>query len=112
MSASPAPMRPVVACWVLMRAVGQADVVEDVVHLVGGNCLADGSARLRSQRRAVSSMRVPVLARTWRMKEPLSVVGKKFWPRNGMSRKSAEAEQEEDGDEELRAVDETRRGER
>ena len=42
MSASAAPKRPLVACCVLMHGVGQADVVEDVVHLVGGNRLADG----------------------------------------------------------------------
>src|SRR6185437_3270984 len=49
-----------------------------------------------SQRRAVSSMRVPVLARTCRMKEPLSDEGKKFWPRNGMSSRTS-AQQASEG---------------
>ncbi len=39
----------------------------------------------RSASRAVSSMRVPVLARRCRMNWPLSLVGKKFSPSHGSS---------------------------
>src|ERR1700691_1373685 len=39
----------------------------------------------RSQRRAVSSIRVPVLARRCSMNWPLSVAGKKSWPSHGIS---------------------------
>ena len=41
MSASAAPMRAGGAVLQVERAVGQADVVEDVVHLAGGIVLAD-----------------------------------------------------------------------
>ena len=44
---------------------------------------------IRSPRRAVSSMRVPVLARKCRLNWPASVVGKKSWPSQGISRKAA-----------------------
>src|SRR5204863_2582948 len=41
------------------------------------------AASTRSVRRAVSSMRVPVCVRRWRVNCPLSVSGKKFWPSRG-----------------------------
>ena len=46
-------------------------------------------ASTRSVSRAVSSMRVPVLARTCSVNCPLSVSGKKFCPSRGASRKAA-----------------------
>ena len=54
-----------------------------------GGTSARMEASTRSQSRAVSSMRVPLLARTCRMNWPLSLAGKKFWPSHGTSRKAA-----------------------
>ena len=41
-------------------------------------------------------MRVPVLARTWSMNWPLSVLGKKSWPSHGTSRNAAAAGEQKD----------------
>ena len=73
-------------------AVGQADVVEDAVQSRVGNLRGGWTVSTRSQRRAVSSMRVPVLARTCSLNWPLSVVGKKSWPSHGISRKAADTQ--------------------
>ena len=56
----------------------------------------------RSASCAVSSMRVPVLARMCRMNWPLSVSGKKFWPSHGTSSEGRDADRQEDRDEHAR----------
>ena len=65
-------------------AVGQADVVDDVADLLGRDL---PRMRLLHQiaKRAVSSMRVPVRARTCNLNWPASTAGKKSWPSNGTS---------------------------
>ena len=66
-------------------AVRQPDVVENAAEFGRGNGAADRLST-RSQSRAVSSMRVPVFARTCRLNCPLSRVGKEILaqPRNSM----------------------------
>ena len=69
-------------------AVRQADIVDDRAHFVGWNDFTDfvfDEVAIR----AVSSMRVPVLARIWKVNCPLSVFGKKSWPSQGASAKTA-----------------------
>src|SRR6266852_768125 len=56
-------------------------------------CRIDCSTR--SQRLAVSSIRIPVGARRCSLKEPLSTLGKKSRPSQGMNRERAEAACEE-----------------
>ena len=79
------------------RAVRQADVVEDVVGLARPESARRMNASTWSHSRAVSSMRVPVLARTCRMNWPLSVVGKKSWPSHGTSSGARQADDQEGG---------------
>ena len=69
-------------------AVRQTDVVDDAGQFVGGNRFRM-EVSIRSASRAVSSMRVPVLARKCRLNWPASVTGKKSWPSQGISRNAA-----------------------
>ena len=62
MSASAGPDRRGVAVGQIDAAVGQPDVVDDAGYFAGRNLLAD-ELSTRSQRLAVSSMRVPARAR-------------------------------------------------
>ena len=63
MSASAAPITPDVACMMLIPLYGKPMLSRMLVNLAWRNLAADASPHL-SQSRAVSSMRVPVLART------------------------------------------------
>ena len=85
-------------------AVRQADVVEDGVQLARRDRPAGWRLSTRSASRAVSSMRVPVLARRCRMNCPLSVFGKKSWPSQGTSAKTRQAADQEDRDEHAAAA--------
>ena len=62
---------------VVDRAVGQSNVIEDVVHLLRRDLLADGRLDEVASL-AVSSIRVPLFTRICRMNCPLSLAGKKF----------------------------------
>ena len=68
-------------------AVRQADVIDDAGYFRGRNH-ALMAASTRSPSRAVSSIRVPVLARKCRLNRPPSEVGKKSCPSQGNSRKT------------------------
>ena len=61
------PYRAGRAVHVVERAVGQANVVQNVVQSRAREFRAGWYASTRSHNLAVSSMRVPLRARTWRM---------------------------------------------
>ena len=83
MSASAGPDRSRVAVGQIDAAVGQADVVDDARQLPSAESARRMDCSTRSQRRAVSSMRVPVGARRCSLNWPLSTEGKKSCPSQG-----------------------------
>src|SRR6266404_5785897 len=81
-SASEVPTVPVLLYDVLMPLYGSPMLSMMLEISPGGSCRRiDRSTR--SQSRAVSSIRVAVGARKWRLNEPLSTLGKKSCPNQG-----------------------------
>ena len=79
------PDRRRVAVGEVEAAVRDTDVVDDRVELVRRDQPRGSCRRSGRSRRAVSSMRVPVRARTWSLIWPLSTAGKKSRPSHGKS---------------------------
>ena len=88
MSASPAPMVPDALYIQLMVLYGKP-MLSRMLSSSSGGITRRIESSTRSTSRAVSSMRVPDLARTWRRIWPLSVLGKKSCPSQGTKRKAA-----------------------
>ena len=63
-------------------AVGQADIVEDVIELTGWDLLPDGLLDQVTKAGCLLDPS-PVFPRTCKMKLPPSVLGKKSWPSHG-----------------------------
>ncbi len=85
MSASPEPNSPEVACCVFKVEYGRP-MLSRMLSISAGGITCRILDSTSSHSLAVSSMRVPLGARTCSSREPVSLEGKKFCPRNGISK--------------------------